>query len=59
MGIIVTKPENPYAKLESLFKIDDSNIKRMFSEQNEGGHTKLVIPAHLLISKPSIVIEDI
>ncbi len=26
---------------------------------NEGGTTKLVIPPHLLISKPSIVIEDV
>ena len=26
---------------------------------NDGGSTKLVIPRHLLISKPSIVIEDI
>jgi hypothetical protein len=29
MGIVVQKPENPFAKLESLLKIDDKNINRM------------------------------
>ncbi len=58
MGIVVQKPENQFAKLESLLKIDDKNIKKMLSK-NDGGSTKLVIPRHLLISKPSIVIEDI
>ena len=31
----------------------------MLSAQNEGEPTKIVIPPHLLISKPTIVIEGI